>query len=410
MKNLFFLLFLAILSGASAQVAINTDGSAPDNSAMLDVKSTTKGLLLPRMTAAQRDAIVNPATGLVIFCTDNSLYFSNKGTSATPDWEIMSSPWLLNGYGIYYNGGFVGIGTSIPNYTLDVQSAYSFINVKGTIGWAGIVLDKVASTDNGYVIHRQGGADLWTEGTIGNNNFNLHNWTTGSDAFTLNVVNNNARFSGKIGIKTDPSYDLHINSADYTAGYVTTPYPGCTAYEVIATSNSAGTWALYSFATTAGYAGYFSGNVYCSGAYLPSDEKLKENIQPLNDGLDKIMKLNVKTYNFKTSEFPELNLPADKQNGFIAQNLESVFPELVKFNPAKKEQPVDFKAVNYMGLIPVLTEAIQEQQKQLVKMQVQQKQLEKKDARIELLQQQYSDLQKQFDDLKTLVLNNQHQQ
>ncbi len=75
------------------------------------------------------------------------------------------------------------------------------------------------------------------------------------------------------------------------------------------------------------------------------------------------MKLDVKTYNYKTTEFPEMNLPTDTQNGFTAQNIESVFPELVKVNPAKKEQPAEFKAINYIGLIPVLTEAIQEQQK-----------------------------------------------
>jgi hypothetical protein len=400
MKNLVCILFLALSMAVNAQVSINADGSLPDNSAMLDVKSTTKGLLAPRMTAAQRDAIVSPAKGLLIFCTDNSLYFSNNGTPATPNWVMMSGPWLSNGSSIYYNGGYVGIGTNIPSYNLDVQSSYAFINVKGTIGWAGIVLDKVAPTDNGYVIHRQGGADLWTEGTLGNNNFNVRNWTIGSDALTLNIVNNNARFSGKIGIKTDPSYDLHINSSDYTAGYITTSYPGCTAFEVIASSNSAGTWALYSFATTAGYAGYFSGNVYCSGAYLPSDEKLKENIKPLNNGLDKIMKLDVKTFDFRTSEFPELNLPADRQNGFLAQNIESVFPELVKFNPAKKEQPVEFKAVNYTGIIPVLAEAIQEQQKQM----------EAKDKRIDNLQKQYDDLQRQFNDLKAQVMNIQQKQ
>jgi hypothetical protein len=39
---------------------------------MLDVKSTTKGMLVPRMTAAQRDAISNPANGLLIYCTDNN--------------------------------------------------------------------------------------------------------------------------------------------------------------------------------------------------------------------------------------------------------------------------------------------------------------------------------------------------
>ena len=53
-----------------AQVAINNDGSEPDGSAMLDVKSTTGGLLLPRMTTAERDAISLPVEGLVIYNTD----------------------------------------------------------------------------------------------------------------------------------------------------------------------------------------------------------------------------------------------------------------------------------------------------------------------------------------------------
>ncbi len=51
-------------------VGINADGSAPDNSAMLDVSSTSKGFLPPRMTDVQRDAISNPVAGLVIWCTN----------------------------------------------------------------------------------------------------------------------------------------------------------------------------------------------------------------------------------------------------------------------------------------------------------------------------------------------------
>ncbi|MBK6347415.1 MAG: tail fiber domain-containing protein [Bacteroidales bacterium] len=90
----------------------------------------------------------------------------------------------------------------------------------------------------------------------------------------------------------------------------------------------------------------------------------------MEKSLEKVMQLDVMTYDFKASEFPEMNLPHDKQNGFTAQNLENVFPELVKLNPAKKEQPVDFKAVNYTGLIPVLTKAIQEQQALIEKMQL----------------------------------------
>jgi len=50
----------------SQGVAINTNGTAADNSAMLDVSSTSKGILIPRMDIAQRNLIGTPETGLLI--------------------------------------------------------------------------------------------------------------------------------------------------------------------------------------------------------------------------------------------------------------------------------------------------------------------------------------------------------
>jgi len=61
---------MAGCSFSLAQVGINTDGSSPDPSSIVDAKSSTKGFLIPRMTAAQRDAITSPAAGLMVFCTD----------------------------------------------------------------------------------------------------------------------------------------------------------------------------------------------------------------------------------------------------------------------------------------------------------------------------------------------------
>ena len=72
---LFTLLLIASFNNSYAQVGINTDGSQPDNSAMLDVKSTDKGILIPRMTIAQRDAIASPANGLMIYQTDGTAGF-----------------------------------------------------------------------------------------------------------------------------------------------------------------------------------------------------------------------------------------------------------------------------------------------------------------------------------------------
>lgn len=76
----------------SAQIGINTDGNAPDTSAMLDVQSETSGLLVPRMSEAQREAINGPATGLLVFQIDGTAgFYYNLGTPMTPNWMQLSS-------------------------------------------------------------------------------------------------------------------------------------------------------------------------------------------------------------------------------------------------------------------------------------------------------------------------------
>ncbi|MFN0292875.1 collagen-like protein [Pedobacter helvus] len=78
---------------ANAQnVGINTDASAADNSAMLDVKSTDKGMLIPRMTAAQRNLIASPATGLLVYQTDGtSGFYFNQGTPTVKNWILLGA-------------------------------------------------------------------------------------------------------------------------------------------------------------------------------------------------------------------------------------------------------------------------------------------------------------------------------
>jgi uncharacterized protein (TIGR02145 family) len=73
-QNLLLLVFVSFSVYVNAQVGINENGNPPDASAMLDVESTIKGFLPPRMTTAQRDAISSPVEGLMIYNTDeNSL-------------------------------------------------------------------------------------------------------------------------------------------------------------------------------------------------------------------------------------------------------------------------------------------------------------------------------------------------
>jgi hypothetical protein len=72
MKKLYLIITLVILQSnfLLAQIAINSDGSAPHQSAGLDISYPDKGLLIPRLSFDQRNAIQNPAEGLIIFCTN----------------------------------------------------------------------------------------------------------------------------------------------------------------------------------------------------------------------------------------------------------------------------------------------------------------------------------------------------
>ncbi|MBL7700665.1 MAG: hypothetical protein JNM14_00325 [Ferruginibacter sp.] len=85
------LIALTPISAISQSLSVNTDGSAAEASAMLDVKSTTKGLLVPRMSRAERDAIASPATGLLIFqnAPDSIGYYYYNGTAWT--WLLSNS-------------------------------------------------------------------------------------------------------------------------------------------------------------------------------------------------------------------------------------------------------------------------------------------------------------------------------
>ena len=114
-------LSILIISGNSQSVAINADGSAPHSTAMLDVKSTTKGMLVPRMTSAQRTAIASPAAGLLVYETTSNSYWFYNGTS----WIQMgagggSSLWSASGANIY------NTNAREPNLQTPTTRSYGF--------------------------------------------------------------------------------------------------------------------------------------------------------------------------------------------------------------------------------------------------------------------------------------------
>ena len=75
-------LLISLTITLKAQVAVNASGSAANTSAVLDVSSTNKGMLVPRMTTAQRTAISNPADALLVFDTTTDSFWYYNGTAA----------------------------------------------------------------------------------------------------------------------------------------------------------------------------------------------------------------------------------------------------------------------------------------------------------------------------------------
>jgi hypothetical protein len=111
---LFILLTVPALLHSQENVGIGTQH--PDESAVLDVYSTDKGMLLPRMGSMERMAIPNPATGLLVYDDDQNTLYQYNGTN----WERVGSKWSEANNKIYYNEGNVGIGTDDPTSPLTI--------------------------------------------------------------------------------------------------------------------------------------------------------------------------------------------------------------------------------------------------------------------------------------------------
>ena len=156
--------FFLHLSGKAQSFAINTDGSTANPSAILDVKSNLKGILVPRMTSAQRTAIASPATGLMVYDTDINSFWYYSGTA----WVDISAAnkWLLTG-----NSGtnpainFLG--------TTDNQPLRFRINNT----WAG----EINPTSSNYFLGLRAG--------VGNTS-GYSNVAIGTDALSLNTSRN----------------------------------------------------------------------------------------------------------------------------------------------------------------------------------------------------------------------------
>ncbi|MFZ1453577.1 MAG: hypothetical protein WAT20_12810, partial [Ferruginibacter sp.] len=129
MKYIYSLLLLFFCNEVIGQsLSINTDGSTASSSAMLDVKSTTKGLLLPRMTKTQKDAIAAPASGLLVYQTSpDSVGFQYfDGTKWLWLQGDEDTYWAKVGNDIFNrNLDKVGVGTTTPSARLHVTKGFA---------------------------------------------------------------------------------------------------------------------------------------------------------------------------------------------------------------------------------------------------------------------------------------------
>jgi len=129
----------ALLTGsrnACAQgMAVNATGTAAAASAMLDVGSTTKGMLIPRLTTAQMNAISSPATGLLIFNTTANSFYYYDGAA----WTVISASGTPTGAasgdltGTYPGPALVTSGVTAATYGSSTQTPVLTIDAKGRV-------------------------------------------------------------------------------------------------------------------------------------------------------------------------------------------------------------------------------------------------------------------------------------
>ncbi|MBL7727638.1 MAG: hypothetical protein JNM68_08135, partial [Dinghuibacter sp.] len=262
-KVLLLLIFSCLISATQAQsFAINTDGSAAHNSALLDVKSTGKGMLVPRMSKAQRDAIAAPANGLMVYVNaPDTTGFSFYDGTAWKWMEEKGSGWGLSGNaGINPSVHFIGstnpadlafriwniermrltneaelgISEPDPKYTLDIKTGFAAINNCVNNGLR--IRSSLTANDceNGLLLGFPVNAQNWNNALIwnyGQNGSNPKNILFGLGQYEVMRITDNR----ELGIdEPAPKYNLDLYAGG-TASFqctdrlgmrINTPYTG----------------------------------------------------------------------------------------------------------------------------------------------------------------------------------------
>lgn len=249
-------------------------------------------------------------------------------------WMDPASYWISAGNNIYSsNSGNVGIGVTSPSRKLQVEgSSATQYSAGGSVGY--FINHQTGSYDPAAVI----GKTISTSDGYGIGGY-FESKYKGSYAF----ADGGAWAGFSCGLQ---------GHATGSAGL---------RYGVYGSYNVSG--------TGVGYALYSNGNGGYSGSWSNvSDSMFKQNIQPLDSALSLVMLLKPKTFEMRTEEYPFMNFNTGRQYGLIAQELQQVIPEVVSKggHPGEtKEEVVEYLQVDYISLIPILIQALKEQQAEI---------------------------------------------
>jgi hypothetical protein len=309
------------------------------------------------------------------FNSSDRLFVIGNGTSQSTRSNAMT---------VLKNGN-VGIGTSSPQTPLHIKGNGPILNLEGS--------------DHGYIQWFPQGFSAGRKAYLGFPNVGstdlviTNEFTSGSDNIILQPGTN-----GKVGISTTtPGGKFAIRNGVYGGLLIDVVSDGVSwagSYTNIQTGNYA--WGVNDTPSdlylqgkkgnvgigilgTGGYRLYVNGTAYSTGGWAGSDIRWKKNIYPLQDVMSKLLYLNGVKYEWRKTEFPEINFDSGKQIGLIAQDVEKVFPELVKTDNN------GFKAVSYEKLSVVLLEGMKEQQKQIESYKSQLQSLQAEVAQIKAL-------------------------
>jgi hypothetical protein len=147
MKKNLLIVGLFLTSKMFAQTGIGT--TAPNASAKLEIASTDKGLLIPRMTSAQRGLISLPANGLLVYQTDGVIgFYVNSGTSASPSWLRINTDWTKSGNDISFTTGNVSLSGNLAGGNSSTSNISGFAANITSVS----ANYSITSADNGKVI------------------------------------------------------------------------------------------------------------------------------------------------------------------------------------------------------------------------------------------------------------------